>query len=825
MIQRLQTGAITSLPMDIKEGAKFIDRPAMLVYEGEFESMDGPVKVTAEHLKNLADAHNSHLSKFKRLANGELPPKNCPPIQLDHTSSARDTVGRLVSDLQVGLFTNDEGQEVSALFGTLRFLGVDNCERVMDGRWTDLSIGADFENSVLSEITVTPFPAAKGSALLSSKRKGAPQVKQLGAKKIEDVDVTFWEITDGKGVKSWESSWRDSRGRVLQDKEKESLVSLERLMAKAIRKDKKLSATRIEAFQFPGREAEIHQKDDGKFFGRMYIGSSIDETEDRNTIEEVKIDLKDALDKLDNALESPIAESVDKSSVGPDGLRLASDNNEGGLVNKFSKRRIAELSAKKENAEEKKDTKLADGEAMNRAEWKAYLVDVKGMTEEEAETYIEEHKDDESAYKEFSESDEGKTRLSKKDDDEDKDDKKEEKTSKLSKQKLPNGDTLEVFENAEGKWQYSINGLKVNYKYPSEKAAKEAGIEDAKHGGEWMSAEDKEKTKLAAKEDKKDEDKEELSAKEDDADDDEEEDKKTKKLASKKDKHKGFEIEVESNSSNTSWRFVIWNETGVKRRDDGFDNAKEAIDEAKNYIDARLSSGQRTAKLTAAKKELTQLSSAFKTHVETAKLAASKGQILTRLSRLRSQAKITPAEVKKLDLVQLSKAGKEAIDLVMKSYEDREPVIVTGQLGSIKAESFARLGKTQQLSRLEAETRANMSLKRGKTNGTTKLSEGDVIVGTEGVDVSSIGDHTIDTDSVKRCYEELLQLLDQGNVEAVRGKLQGLVASALAMGGSSEYTESNTLETETQLSALVESVTKMQTQYDDLHKLAGSLVE
>lgn len=234
---------------------------------------------------------------------------------------------------------------------------------------------------------------------------------------------------------------------------------------------------------------------------------------------------------------------------------------------------------------------------------------------------------------------------------------------------------------------------------------------------------------------------------------------------------------------------------------------------------------KKEVKLAAARTSLATLSRGFKTSVDNARLAAAKGRILTRLSRLRAQAKITPAEVKKLDLTKLSKASDESINLLLQSYEDREPVIVTGQFGSIKASSFSRLGKAQQMSKLEAETRHNMSLKRGKTDGKTKLSEGDVVVSTEGVDVSSIGDHTIDTTTVQAAYENLVSLLDQGNIDEVKAKLKALVASALAMGGTSEYTESNTLETETQLSALVDSVTKMQTQYDDLHKLAGSLVE
>lgn len=153
-----------------------MDKKALLVYAGSFESMDGTVDIKPEMLTALADSHNSLFANLKRLAgNADVPLRKCPPIQLDHSRSARDTVGRLVGNLILGTHTLHEGETpVPALFGTVRILGQDNVERVVDGRWSELSIGADFEKNKLVELTITPFPAAAEASLLQQGDKKLP---------------------------------------------------------------------------------------------------------------------------------------------------------------------------------------------------------------------------------------------------------------------------------------------------------------------------------------------------------------------------------------------------------------------------------------------------------------------------------------------------------------------------------------------------------------------------------------------------------------------------------------------------------------------------
>ena len=171
----------------LTDGGK--DRPAMLVYAGKFESMDGPVEVTADHIALLVKNHNARLEKLGNKAKM----KDYPPIMLDHSTSARDVVGRLVGPIALSEF---EG--APSITGNVRILGKENIERVEDGRWTHLSIGADLEEGIFHELTITPFPAAANAALLS--KESAMAKKKFGSTDAPK-GVTSGEPTDDKKLK------------------------------------------------------------------------------------------------------------------------------------------------------------------------------------------------------------------------------------------------------------------------------------------------------------------------------------------------------------------------------------------------------------------------------------------------------------------------------------------------------------------------------------------------------------------------------------------------------------------------------------------------
>lgn len=150
-----------------------LERDAVFCYEGTFIDMDGnKVKVTADKLKRLADNHNLkyQLSLAGAVAAGkqQVDPADCPPVQVDHSTSGWDTVGRIFGMLRLvdGYVPRPGAKPVVALAGPVRFLGEDNCKRASDGRWATLSTAADFDEGYFTELTVTPFPAAKSARLL-----------------------------------------------------------------------------------------------------------------------------------------------------------------------------------------------------------------------------------------------------------------------------------------------------------------------------------------------------------------------------------------------------------------------------------------------------------------------------------------------------------------------------------------------------------------------------------------------------------------------------------------------------------------------------------
>lgn len=181
MSKRVKLNAVGYLDGEGKDVSDSVyERPVMLVYEGEFDSMDGPVTITPVHIHLLAKNHNALLERVKRLVTGDIPMRDCPPLQLDHSPSASHTIGRLVGALTVGNIDLD-GESKLALFGVARFLGRENVEKAKDGRYTHVSIGADLEDGNVNELSVTPFPAAPKASLLS-KNSHEPEEKGMHEK-------------------------------------------------------------------------------------------------------------------------------------------------------------------------------------------------------------------------------------------------------------------------------------------------------------------------------------------------------------------------------------------------------------------------------------------------------------------------------------------------------------------------------------------------------------------------------------------------------------------------------------------------------------------
>lgn len=465
-----------------------LDKRAILVYEGKFKSMDGDVNVTKSDLMLLHANHNAQLSHSCRLSGcgpRDLAMKDYPPLQLDHSTSARDTVGRLVGEIELGPYIRKDGKEVLGVYGMPRMIGAENCEKVADGRWTNLSVGVDFTKGQFSELTITPFSAAPEASFLSREK-----------------------------------------------------------------------------------------------------GEAMDE-------------------KL-------------------------------------------------------------------KARLKKHLTEFKKMSEEDAEKHLAKCSED------------------------------TEEMSKLSAEADEEEKRLSMDQDALSK---------------------------------KLSAEKEENEKKLAAEKEEDE----------------------KKLAAEKE--------------------------------------------------------EKESKLSAARANITKLSTDFRASHNSVKLAAQKGKIMTRLSALRSDAKITPAEIKKMDITKLAAESPETISAVLKVIEDREPVIIPGQLGSIKADELHTLSSKTRLSQLEAETRANMSLLKGtvKADDVKRLS----------AEAANLPVYKTSPDVETACAE-VEKMMDEGKTKEAKLKMRDIVKTAMSYGSSSQDRLS-AVETEKQISELAETVNKMQTQFEELHQVAVSL--
>lgn len=568
MYVKLQSGSFAQVAPEPGETPGSLDREALLVYCGKFESMDGPVEVKPEHLHKLHDNHNSLIAQFARMAAGEVPIKNYPPIQLDHSVLAKDTIGRLVGQIRLGEHKPDGDEIVPALYGTVRILGKENVEKVRDGRWTHLSIGADLEKGKWQELTITPFPAAADASMLSRMAKSSENYK--------GKTIT---IEPGPGV-SWYIIVDDIKRGPFQ-KESDALEAGKQIIESGILKQLSSGGTnmwdRLKAFVM--RKQNLSAEDAQK--------------------------------------------------------RLA----EGG----------------------KSFDDWASEEKKEHEKMKKYLTSHKKMSEEEAEKHLaalpsEEHK------KLSSEADEHEKKLA-----------------------------------AEG--------------------GHEAGKPDEK-------------------------------------------------------------------------------------------------------------------KMAAARESLTRLSTDFRSNAGAVQLGMKKAKILSRLSTLQSKAKVTPAEMKKLDLAKLAAESDATVDAVLKSYEDREPVIFTGMTGSKKGVDVSGAYKQTRMSQLESETRANMPF-LAQASKTKMAAEGN------GKVPGKLDEHE---DMPHEAVKELAEVhkeadkhmakchaaMDAGNIGEAKDHLRKLMEhyrhhlSAHAAAGA-HLGEDPAHKVETEMSALAESVQKMQNGFNEIITLAGNL--
>jgi hypothetical protein len=619
-IKRLKLGhLLEEKSPDLKEIPNQLDKRALLVYTGKFSSLDGEVEIAHEDLERLAENHNAFLQRVKRMAGGEVPLKTSPPIQLDHSTSAKDTVGRLVGPLEVGDYVTTDGDTQKALYGNVRILGRENVEKVLDGRWTNLSIGADIKKGNLSELTITPFPAAPEAKMLS---RLSDQVRAF-EKHIDSAKVLPSKMEDS-GV--YHCAYLAKR----EDAE---------AVAELLKKDSLFKNVKVE--------------DAGDGYTKV---SAEDSTSEKRGDEKMA---KSALGRLFSGLKLKHMEEEKHESV-----------------EHMKKAHMAEVEeTKKKMAEEKHESVEHMEESVAKHMEGMLAKHMKHM-----DAYAADHKMGEEEHKEM-------------------------------KKKH-----LEAVEEEAKKHMEAM------------KKRMEDGSSDK---------DDKEK-QLA--EDKKEDE---------------------KKMAEEKEE---------------------------------------------------------------VKKELSRLASDFRALNESMKHTNKEAQVTVRLARLRSMSKITPAEVKKIDIARLAKETDATVDAVFKSYENREPVIVPGALGSAKSEDISQVAKQIKMSSLEKESRMNMPLKAHQI----RMAEGDAPHAAE--PKHEMADESAN-ESLKMRHMKHLEVLkkhleEQKHDEAMK-HLEMMMEEAKKDGipqSAEHLAEPVSEEAEKKMRSLEGEMKKMSTKFEDLVKLTGKVV-
>lgn len=687
-IVRLLSGSLTESETK-KLSDSIIEKPVMLVYAGKFMSMDGEVDITDQHIEKLAENHNGLLSKLSRLATGEVPLKDCPPIQLDHSVSARDTVGRLVGDLTIG--EHLEGEEKrKALYGRLRVMGKENVEKVEDGRWTHVSIGADLEAGKLTELSITPFPAAPSAAMLASKRN--EELARLAKTKVDPNMIETAEVVrvfDQYGYAVYAGSHKGKKGFFVYDDATDDILPY--MFDSFQEAEKYCKGAKMSALT-SGRVVH-HGKYSGKDFfvvvsgGKFYIEVPEVSSETHGPFKDVFAAKKAAQDMIDD--------TADLSQGEPKGQRM---------------------------------TRMANWTGRGAGQW---VLESNGYS-----VYVSAEDTRRSGAAVFhAEVQRGAQSIAK-------------KTFRYPVEK--SDDAWEAIES----WA-KTHGVKLSQGEPQMKEKMKKYLMEQKN----MSEEDADKHLAALSDD----DKAKLAT---EASDHEkkmkaEEDEEKKKLAAEEDEKK-------------------------------------------------------KAEMTAAKTAITKLAGEIKTGSTAVKLAQRKVSISARLSKLKAAAKVTPAEIKKINLSELAGKADEALELYFKGFEEREPQVLTGMYGDRNAAEGGDVARKKRLASMEKTVLEGMPFLSQVKNA--RLAEGEQEGGEDTVNIHVDTDPHTDMDAGAMEIEKMMDV-DPGKAKEMLREYCKKMKGRMTGGGTDEMTEGG----EKAVEELASEMKKMQTQNEELLGLIAKL--
>lgn len=151
---------------------------ALVCHTGNFDGMNGPVKVSAELLELIA-------AKYKSDRVSPTNENDYAPILVNHDRLVENVKGRILPDnMEVAEWKPIEGVMQMGLFADLRVDDPEAQANVESGKFAQLSISFDEETGELFEVSFVAVPAAREAIVLKkgAKHMGDTRLTQLAAK-------------------------------------------------------------------------------------------------------------------------------------------------------------------------------------------------------------------------------------------------------------------------------------------------------------------------------------------------------------------------------------------------------------------------------------------------------------------------------------------------------------------------------------------------------------------------------------------------------------------------------------------------------------------
>lgn len=208
-----------------------------------------------------------------------------------------------------------------------------------------------------------------------------------------------------------------------------------------------------------------------------------------------------------------------------------------------------------------------------------------------------------------------------------------------------------------------------------------------------------------------------------------------------------------------------------------FGKRKEKLKKGKPKMNLKL------AKLKAFQGELKQLSQKVEGGKKRIELTKRTTNVSSRFSKLVADKKMTPAELKKVDVARLSKLAPEDFESLMHVYEARESVVKSGQQGSTSASNFSDIGtknsEDREVARLKSAVKKSMKLSgtkfKDKEDEDEKHLEADdkkddekKLEASDEVSSPADGVDQQDDSGVKNEIESVMQMVEENSAQIAR---------------------------------------------------------